>query len=71
MFKRFFKKSSSFFQSLKSNHKRELLELEQLDQKLEEQKDHGEKALITPLVFTNRMFIKFWAFGLLVVFLGL
>lgn len=71
IFKRFMKKSSSFFQSLKSDNKRELLELEKLEKKLEEQKEHEKKALITPFVFTNRMFIKFRAFGLLVVFLGL
>lgn len=71
IFKRFMKKSSSFFQSLKSDNKRELLELEKLEKKLEKQKEHEKKALITPFVFTNRMFIKFRVFGLLVVFLGL
>ncbi len=71
IFKRFVEKSSSFFQSLKSDNKRELLELEKLEKKLEEQKEHEKKALITPFVFTNRMFIKFRALWLLVVFLWL
>ena len=62
IFKRFIKKSSSFFQSLKSDNKRELLELEKLERKLEEQKEYEKKAMITPFVFTNRMFIKFRAF---------
>ena len=58
------KGGSNFFKSIKSDNKKQLLELEQLEKKLEEHKKQEKKSVTTPFVFTNRMFVKFWAFGL-------
>jgi len=65
------KGGSDFFKSIKSDNKKELLELEQLEKKLEEHEKKEKKSVTAPFVFTNRMFVKFWAFGLLVIFIGL
>jgi hypothetical protein len=65
------KGGSDFFKSIKSDNKKELLELEKLEKKLEEHQKQEKKSVTPPFVFTNRMFVKFWAFGLLVIFIGL
>jgi len=65
------KGGSDFFKSIKSDNKKELLELEKLEKKLDEQQKEEKKSTVKPFVFTNRMFLKFWAFGILVIFFGL
>jgi len=60
---------SSFFKSIKSDNKKQLLELEKLEKKLEEQQKQEKRPATPPFVITNRMFFKFWAFGILVLFL--
>ena len=65
------KGGSDFFKSIKSDNKKQLLELEKLEQKIEEQQKQEKKSVTVPFVFTNRMFVKFWAFGLIVIFIGL
>ena len=62
---------SDFFKSIKSDNRKQLLELEKLEKKLDEQQKEEKKQSKAPLIFTNRMFLKFWAFGILVIFLGL
>jgi predicted PurR-regulated permease PerM len=47
------------------------LELEKLEKKLDEQQKQEKKFTSAPFVITNRMFVKFWAIGIIVVFLGL
>jgi len=60
--------SANFFKSIRSDNKKQLLELEKLEKKLDEQKKEHKKLTI-PMVFTNRMFLKFWIIGVVVVFL--
>ena len=62
---------SDFFKSIKSDNRKQLLELEKLEKKLDEQQKEEKKQSKAPFVFTNRMFLKFWAFGIVVIFLGL
>ena len=62
---------ADFLNSIKSDNRKQLLELEKLEKKLEEQQKLEKKTTIAPFVITNRMYLKFWAFGVLVVFLGL
>ena len=64
------KGGSNLFNSLKPDNKQQILELEKLEKQLEKQKKEVEK-IATPLVFTNRMFIKFRAFGMIIIFIGL
>ena len=65
------KGGSDFFKSIKSDNRKQLLELEKLEKKLDEQQKEEKKQSKMPFVFTNRMFLKFWAFGILVIFFGL
>lgn len=65
------KGGSNFFQSIKSDNRKQLLELEKLEKKLDEQKKQEKKSGSIPFVLTNRMFVKFWALGLVVIFIGL
>jgi len=65
------KGGSDFLQSIKSDNKKQFLELEKLEKKLDEQHKEERKTTAIPFVFTNRMFLKFWAFGILVLFFGL
>lgn len=44
--------------------------MERLEKKIDSQAK-GEKKTIVPFVFTNRMFVKFRALGLVVIFIGL
>ncbi|MEI6671843.1 MAG: hypothetical protein WCL02_00290 [bacterium] len=62
------KGGADFFKSIKSDNKKQLLELEKLEKKLDEQKKEEKKTVVTPFVITNRMFLKFWAIGILVIF---
>lgn len=62
---------SDFFKSIKSDNRKQLLELEKLEKKIEEQQREEKKQVKAPFLFTNRMFLKFWAFGILVLFFGL
>jgi predicted PurR-regulated permease PerM len=70
VFKKIIQWGSDFFRSLKADNRKELLELERLEKKIDEQKK-GEKKTIVPFVFTNRMFAKFWIIGMIMIFLGL
>ncbi|MEI6119026.1 MAG: hypothetical protein WCP92_07635 [bacterium] len=65
------KGGSDLFHSIKSDNRKQLLELEKLEKKIEEQQKEEKKQAKTPFVVTNRMFLKFWAFGILVIFFGL
>ncbi|MCX6824125.1 MAG: AI-2E family transporter [candidate division SR1 bacterium] len=65
------KGGSDLFKSIKTDNRKELLELERLEKKIDEQQKEEKKQSKTPFVFTNRMFLKFRAFGILVIFLGL
>lgn len=65
------KGGADFFKSIKSDNKKQLLELEKLEKKLDEQKKEEKKTVVTPFVITNRMFLKFWAIGILVIFFWL
>jgi len=62
--------SADFFRSIKSDNKKQILELEKLEQLLEEQKKIHQKETL-PVAFTNRMFLKFWIIGVVVIFLGI
>ena len=62
------KGGADFFKSIKSDNQKQLLELEKLEKKLEEQQKQEKKESKVALVFTNRMFLKFWAFGILIIF---
>lgn len=62
---------ADFFKSIKSDNTKQLLELEKLEKQLEEQKKQDKKASTVHFAFTNRMFVKFWIFGLIILFLGL
>ena len=62
------KGGSDWFKSIRSDSRKQLLELEKLEKKLEAQKKQ-EKTNIAPFVFTNRMFVKFRGFGVLIIFL--
>lgn len=48
-----------------------MLELEKLEKKLEEQQKQEKKQISAPFVVTNRMMVKFWAIGILVIFMGM
>lgn len=65
------KGSSDFFKSIKSDNRRQLLELEKLEKKLDEQKKEEKKVTSAPFVITNRMFAKFRIIGILIIFIGL
>ncbi|HMS91621.1 MAG TPA: AI-2E family transporter [Candidatus Absconditabacterales bacterium] len=65
------KGGSNFFKSIKSDNRKQLLELEKLEEKLDEQQKQQKKIQTAPFVITNRMFVKFWAIGVVIVFLGL
>lgn len=54
------KGGSDFFKSIKSDNRKQLLELEKLEKKIDEQ-HKGDKKTVVPFVFTNRMFVKFRA----------
>jgi len=45
------------------------LELEKIEQMIDEQKEE-QKKIQAPIVITNRMFLKFWVIGILIVLLG-
>lgn len=62
---------SDFFKSIKSDNKKQLLELEKLEKQLDEQQKQEKKTATLPLVLTNRMFLKFRAFGILILFFWL
>lgn len=64
------KGGSNLFNSLKPDNKQQILELEKLEKQLEKQKKEVDKT-VAPFVFTNRMFIKFRAFGMIIIFIGL
>lgn len=64
------KGGSNFFKSIKSDNKKQLLELEKLEKKLDEQKKE-HKSPAVPFVLTNRAFLKFWIFGVIIIFVGL
>lgn len=61
------KGSSDFFKSLKADNRKELLELERLEKKLDE-KQRQERKQNMPFLLTNRMSLKFRAIGILVIF---
>ena len=61
--------SINIFKSIKSDNKKKLLELKNLEQKLEDQKKEQKET--TSFVLTNRTFLKFWVIGIVVVFLWL
>lgn len=63
------KGGSDFFKSIKSDNRKQLLELERLEKKIDEQKKHEKKQVTSPVLITNRMLIKFRGFGILVLFL--
>lgn len=65
------KGGSNFFKSIKSDNRKQLLELEKLEEKLDEQQKQQKKIQTVPFVITNRMFVKFWAIGVVIVFLWL
>lgn len=65
------KGGSDFFKSIKSDNRKQLLELEKLEKKLDEQHKQERKSKVLPFIVTNRMFLKFWAFGVLIIFIGL
>ena len=65
------KGGSDLFKSIKTDNRKELLELEKLEKRIDEQQKEEKKQVKTPFVFTNRMFLKFRAFGILVIFFGL
>jgi len=65
------KGGSDFFKSIKSDNRKQLLELERLEKKLDEQHKQEKKSKVMPFVITNRMFLKFWAIGILVIFVWL
>lgn len=65
------KGGSDFFKSIKSDNRKQLLELEKLEKTLEEQKRLEKKTQTSSFVITNRMFFKFWAIGIVIVFIGL
>lgn len=62
------KGGSDFLKAIKSDNKKQLLELEKLEKQLEEQKNQEQKPKTNPLLISNRMFLKFWAFWILVLF---
>jgi hypothetical protein len=62
------KGGSDFFKSIKSDNRKQLLELEKLEQKLDEQQKQEKKINTAPFLITNRMFVKFWAIGIVIVF---
>jgi hypothetical protein len=65
------KGGSDFFQSIKSDNRKQLLELEKLEKKLDAEHKQEKKTDRSPFVITNRMFLKFRAIGVLVIFFGL
>jgi len=71
IFRKIVTSSIDFFTSFKSDNRKQMLELEKLEKQIKDQQIKNSKHTIAPFVFTNRMFVKFWAFGLLVIFFGL
>ncbi len=65
------KSGSHFLQSFKTDHTKKLLELEQLDQKMAAQQKKERNTDSMPFALTNRTFIKFWWFGILIIFVWL
>jgi predicted PurR-regulated permease PerM len=55
--------------SFKSENKKQLDELRKIEKKIKELQEI-EKLEKKPVLITNRILLKFWFFGLLVVFLG-
>jgi len=71
IFHKIIKGGSDFLKSIKSDNRKELLELDRLEKKLDEQQK-SEKRITSPrFAVTNRMFVKFRAFGILIIFIGL
>lgn len=66
--KNIFKWSADIFKSIKSDNRKQLLELQKLEKKLDEQKKE-HKITAAPFVLTNRAFLKFWIIGIVVIFL--
>ena len=64
------KGGSNFFKSIKADNKKELMELERMEKRLNEQQKKEKKSSTAPFVFTNRMFLKFWIIGMIVIFLA-
>jgi hypothetical protein len=62
------KGSSDFFKSIKADNRKQLLELEKLEKQLDEQQKQEKKTHTAPFVITNRMFVKFRAIGIVIVF---
>lgn len=62
------KNSSNFFKSIKSDNKKQLLELEKLEEKLDEQQKQEKKIRTNTFVISNRMFVKFRAIGVVIIF---
>ncbi len=46
------------------------MELERMEKRLNEQQKKEKKSSTAPFVFTNRMFLKFWIIGMIVIFLA-
>jgi predicted PurR-regulated permease PerM len=66
------KGGSDFWNSIKTDNKKQLAELDRLETQMAEiQEKEKTQAPSTPFVVTNRMFVKFWAFGVLIIFIGL
>ncbi len=70
LFKKIVQWSSDFFRSLKADNRKEFLELQRLEKKIDAQ-HRSEKKTTIPFVLTNRMFLKFWIIGILVIFIWL
>ncbi len=67
-FKKIVTSSGNFFKSIKSENRKQLLELKKLEKNLENQKKEQAKTWL-PFVLTNRTFLKFWIIGVVVIFL--
>ncbi len=71
---KFFRKivdwGSNFFKSIRSDNKKQILELEKLEKKLEEQKKEVKPSYAAQM-FTNRAFLKFWVIGVIIIFVGI
>lgn len=65
------KGSSDFFKSIKTDNRKQLLELEKLEKKLDEQQKQEKKIASAPFAISNRMFAKFRIIGIIIIFLGL
>ncbi len=64
------KGGSNFLNSIKTDNRKDLLDLERLEKKIDEQQKQEKKSRV-PFAITNRMFVKFWAFGVLIIFIWL